>query len=598
MLTELREKSQSFLIYVLFGVLIFVFIFFFGPQSEGCQSGGSGVKARRGWAATVSGAGDSLELTQEEVELQLRRQAAVSRLSLSDLQAGELAQMRHDVLMQMVDQARIAQKAKSMGLAVGEDELNKFIISKKNRDFGLFAVKVGAGNTLDDYRFDFETYKATIRQGFGTSAEQYRAIIGQELLVSRYLDFLTEQIQVSDAEVKTAYDRKETQWNLEFVVFDTKQISGEIAPATAEEGAAYAKANAEAVAKNYEDNKKLYVHDKEVKIRRISLKVPQDATEAEKAEIKKKAEEVLAKAKAEGANFEALASEYSEDYFKSFGGDMSWKGVENSPEADYKVYAALEKGQISELQDSNNSFWFVKADDIRPAINRPLDEVKVEIGTALATKNKRQAKAKAEAQALLAKAKTANSSLSALAGGEKPAEEGGLKMPSPGEEAPSDEGSAEEAPAAPSFKVQETGLFSDERPSWDIIPRLGKVPALAAKLDSLTTEAPLGGEVYQADDRFYVVRLKERKAPDAEAFESQQADLKLRLRRQRQAQIMGQWQVYLFGPSRLREIYQQRGLGILDTVLTSANEDPNVKINTQAFPAPVALPQQGAQQGG
>ena len=53
MLTNLRERSQrSFGVLILFGML--TFIFFFRPQSEGCQPRQEGASLD-GWAARVNG---------------------------------------------------------------------------------------------------------------------------------------------------------------------------------------------------------------------------------------------------------------------------------------------------------------------------------------------------------------------------------------------------------------------------------------------------------------------------------------------------------------------------------------------------------------
>ncbi|MFN3198810.1 MAG: peptidylprolyl isomerase [Bradymonadia bacterium] len=587
----MREKSQNFGIYFLFAILIFVFIFLFGPQSEGCQ-GSSAVQARVGWAATVANA----ELTQEEVEVQLKRKYR----NLSDLSAADLAQLRREVLMQLIDVTRMAQKAQSMGLAIDKETITNFIVSKDNPDFFAFAIKVGTGNTKDDFRFDVDTYRSVVRQVFGINDEEYRRIIEQELLVQRYMEFLTEQVQVSKAEAQEAYERRERKWNLEFVTFDAAKVT-ELTPATPEEGAAYAKANADEISKYYEDNKGVYVHDKEVKVRRILLKLPKGADDAKKAELKKKAEEILAEAKAEGADFEAIAREKSEGYYKNFGGDMGWRSSDNSPAEDYKVYAGLEKGQISAVSENASGFWIVKADDVKPAIDRKLDAVRDEIGQILASKTKRRTQAKADAEALLAKVKGGNVTLAELA---KPAEEATPEMPKPEMPKPEmpkpeKEGdtpampkpeTAQNTPKKPAFKVQETGMFNDDRPNWEIIPKMGKVPELAGVLNSLTKEKPQPGQLFEANDRFFVVRLKDAQDPNMELFEKEADDLTNRLRRQRQGQLVGQWRGYLFGQAQYRDFVKQRGLGLLALALPEVEKDSSIKVNTQAFPGPPAPP--------
>ena len=388
MLTELREKSQSFGIYILFGILIFVFIFFFGPQSEGCQPGGTSMNLND-WAAEVGGE----EIIQREVEISVRRQALYDPDFDADAEA--LAQIRRASVLQIVEQAVVEQAARRMGLAVSDEALSQYIISDDNPDFPLFSDQAG--------RFDPERYRAQLTQSLGATADVYRRAKRREMIVQNYLTFLASQVQVGEAEARAAFDRSRRTWNLEYLAIDPAEHAGPVAEPTAADGAKYAADNAEAVKTYYEENKGDYDRDKEVKVRRVLIRKPKEGGAAAETAAKAKADELRAAALAEGADFEKIARESSEGYYKAFGGDMGWQSKANTAEQDYAVYAALEKGAVSEVQTSPIGFWFVRADDVKPAVKKSLDEVKDEIGLLLARKNARVAAARTVADAALAK---------------------------------------------------------------------------------------------------------------------------------------------------------------------------------------------------
>lgn len=580
MLTELREKSQSFGIYILFGILIFVFIFFFGPQSEGCQPGGTTMNLSD-WAAEVGGE----EIVQREVEISVRRQALYDPDFDSDAEA--LALLRRQAAQQIVEQAVVEQHARRMGLAVSDEALSQYIISDDNPDFPLFSD--AAGN------FDAERYRAQLTQSLGATADVYRRAKRREMIVQRYLMFLGSQVQVSEAEARAAFDRSRRTWNLEFLAIDPEEHVGGLTDPTPAEGKAYAAKNADEVQGYYDDNKSSYDRDKEVKVRRVLIRKPKEGGAEAETAAKAKAEELRVAAMAEGADFEAIARESSEGYYKSFGGDMGWQSKANTAEQDYTVYAALEKGAVSEVQTSPIGFWFVKAEDVKPAVKKSLDEVRDEIGLILARKNQRIAAARELAKETLDKVKRGASLDDArplppappVEGAEEGFDDPTVEVPGPDEEAIAEEPTPtpDEDAAAAAVKgpeVESTGPFSADRPQWDMIPGIGKSEALAGMLDGLTAEKPLVDEAIEVGGKVYVVRLKERVEPDDEAFAKEKDTFMRRLRDQRAARLLGNWQAVLFGPVRQREVLRRFTGGALQTLVAKAE----YRLNPDLYPAP------------
>jgi peptidyl-prolyl cis-trans isomerase D len=99
-------------------------------------------------------------------------------------------------------------------------------------------------------------------------------------------------------------------------------------------------------------------------------------TDAEVAEIKKKAEDVLKQVK-KGGNFEDLAKKYSEDPgSKDKGGDLGWIIEKQTVPEFEKAAFSLNKGQVSDLVQTVYGFHIIKVLDKETAHTRPFDEVK------------------------------------------------------------------------------------------------------------------------------------------------------------------------------------------------------------------------------
>jgi len=566
MLTDLREKSQSFFIYILFGILIVVFIFFFGPQSEGCQPNAVKVRNLSSWAAKVNGE----TVTQREVEISVRRQALLNR-NFDDSKMNEL---RRDTVDQVVEQTLLEQRARSMGLAIGDKALSQYIVGDKNADGPLFRDRDGT--------FNPKSYRDQLTQLLGATTDSYRRAKEREVLVSRYLTFLMTQVKVSDAEIKAAYDRAKRTWNLEYVVFDPASETDTV-PADAVAVAAFTGKSADEIKTYYEANKKTYQRGKEVKVRRVLVKKPKEGGNAATADAKKKAEGLLADVRKPGASFAELAKTSSEGYYKKSSGDMGWQTAETTSKDDFAVYEKLNKGQISDLQESAIGFWFVKAEDVKPAVSTSLEQATSEIAGKLLADSAKSDAARKKADDLFKRA-ASGKTLTALTLPPTP-----LVVPTE-ETAEGAEAAPAPVPApAPPSPVKTTGPFSEDRPVWARIPGIGKSDAIAAKLGTLTEKKPLIDGVMEIDNKFYVVRLRERVEPTDEGFSSEKDEYGQRLRFGRISRLFGNWRGILFGAVNQRELLRKFQGG----TMLSADFGPNVEINEADYPveAPAAANQ-------
>ncbi|MEG1584248.1 MAG: peptidylprolyl isomerase, partial [Anaerovorax sp.] len=97
---------------------------------------------------------------------------------------------------------------------------------------------------------------------------------------------------------------------------------------------------------------------------------------------KAKAEEVLAKLQA-GGSFEDMAKQYGTDGTKDNGGDLGYFGKGKMVEPFEKAAFALEKGQMSELVETEFGWHIIKVTDKKEY--KPYEEVEASIKNELTT---------------------------------------------------------------------------------------------------------------------------------------------------------------------------------------------------------------------
>ncbi len=201
-------------------------------------------------------------------------------------------------------------------------------------------------------------------------AEQERDV--QQLLF-KSSDYV-QQVKITDAMLKDYYDKNSTQFvipeeaKIEYVVLNADAISAHI-NVTDDDIKAY-----------YEQNKKRYSVDEQRRASHILVAVKKDASEADKAAAKAKAEKLLAQLRQTPGDFAKLAKEHSDDPGSAEkGGDLDYfsHGMMVPPfeAAAYK----LKQGEISDLVQSDFGFHIIQLTDVKAGSVKPLDEVKSEI---------------------------------------------------------------------------------------------------------------------------------------------------------------------------------------------------------------------------
>ncbi len=189
-------------------------------------------------------------------------------------------------------------------------------------------------------------------------------------VVSFPADKFRDSVTVADSEIASYFDAHKDDFKIpekrkiRYALVDMQAIRDRIT------------ISPEDVRRYYEDNQQQYSTPEQVRASHILLKTDGKND----AEVKKRAEEILAKAKAPGADFAKLADQYTEeDAGKSHGGDLDYfsKG-QMVPEFDAVAFA-LKPGQISDLVKTQYGYHIIKVTDRKPATTKSIDEVKAQI---------------------------------------------------------------------------------------------------------------------------------------------------------------------------------------------------------------------------
>ena len=104
-----------------------------------------------------------------------------------------------------------------------------------------------------------------------------------------------------------------------------------------------------------------------------------DASAADKAKAKQKAEELLAQVKAHPDQFAQIAQKNSQDPGSaSKGGDLGYfsRGMIAGGQAFDDAVFGLKKGEVSDIVQSDFGYHIIQATDVKPAVTKPFDEVK------------------------------------------------------------------------------------------------------------------------------------------------------------------------------------------------------------------------------
>lgn len=385
MLQLIREKAQSWIAIAIVGLLILglstvAWDAYFSPDPEVPVAKVNGEKVT------------SNEFQRAYSQQRARLQQMLGSADISQFIPDEV-EFKKNILKRLEEEELIFQAAVASGYRVSDA-----LLSQQIRNFNVFQ----AGG-----QFDSVTYQNWLRQNYMSAGEfeeilrrdvllqQYRLAIGatswtteserdallalQEqkrdvgfvtIAASNYLD----KVSVSDESVQTYYDTNASKFStqekvsIEYLELKISEISKDVDVDEAK------------LQEIYEERKSDFGVPEERRTRHIMIEVAGDASEEQLNSAREKAEALL-KQITDGASFETLARESSDDIgTANDGGDLGYLSHDSMIDPVYADAAfALKKDSVSDVVKSAYGFHIIKLEGINAGQVKTFAEVKNEL---------------------------------------------------------------------------------------------------------------------------------------------------------------------------------------------------------------------------
>lgn len=341
---------------------------------------------------------DGKPLTQQEFDNAVRNQLDNYRQRLGaqfDQKMFDTPEFKQNLLDQLIAERAIAAEVVRSHLTVS-DALLQRVIKEQFGGEGAFDMEryksilaaQGMTPTMYDQRLRRDLTLQQLGNAIQATGFAPRAVaktlsdIGaqerevQELLLP-VADFVP-QVKVTDEMVKAFYDKNAKffevpeQAKIEYVVFNSDSVLSQISVTDAD------------VAAYYNANQAGFSTPESRRAAHVLVAVKKGASAAEVAAAKAKAEAIVAELRKAPADFAKVAKAKSDDAVSAEqGGDLDivTKGALPAP-----VEAAvlkLKQGEISDAVQSEFGFHVLTVTALKPAVVKPLDEVKTEVAAVL-----------------------------------------------------------------------------------------------------------------------------------------------------------------------------------------------------------------------
>ena len=295
------------------------------------------------------------------------------------------------ILDQQIFEKELEYEAKQLGITVSDEE-------RADRIRQFLPTAYEGGNFIGRDR-----YAAEVQARFQLPVPVFEDLVSKGLLQEKFRKLVTDGISVGPAELQEEFRYRNEKVKLDYALIKPEDLEAKITPDEAEIKAAYEKSRAQyqiperrvvryglvdvnqirqnvkisddQLKAQYQQNIAQYQVPNRVHVEHI-LFFTQNKTDAEVAEIKQKAEDVLKQAR-KGAKFDDLAKKYSEDPgTKAKGGDLGWIVEKQTVPEFEKAAFSLNKDQISDLVKTQYGFHIIKLLEKETAHTKPFEEVK------------------------------------------------------------------------------------------------------------------------------------------------------------------------------------------------------------------------------
>ena len=384
-LQAIRDRAQNWIAWVIVSILIVVFAVwginvYFEPEAD----------------VTVAKVND-VKITQSLYQraYDQQRQQLASRLGSNVSEEFiEAMGLKRQVLDRLVEEEAQIQVSSDLGYRISTAQLVNHInqvqaFQKEGRFDRELYEQVLSSNALRPIVWEQEQRRVLLL------TQPYRGVTSTHFVVKPELDAVLrlreqtrslgyallslakfeEGVQVSDEDVKAYYEKNQDRFKTaEEVKIDYIELNiADLAKAVPIDEAA--------LKQRYEDQKSTFGVEERRRASHILFQVPSDADEAKVAEIRKKAEDALARAR-KGEPFDELAKTLSDDPGSAAqGGDLGFFGRNIMEKAFEDAAYSLTEGQVSDLVRTGFGFHIIKLTGIEAATFKPFDAVRAQLAT-------------------------------------------------------------------------------------------------------------------------------------------------------------------------------------------------------------------------
>jgi peptidyl-prolyl cis-trans isomerase D len=306
-------------------------------------------------------------------------------------------EVRLNLLQQLVRERLLEKKAADLRFAVPNAQI---------------AERIAADARFrEEGRFSLDLYKRLLAQA-GIPQPVFEQSVRKQLLAEKLIDPIARGGIVARNATEAFVSLVEQRREVQFAVIDAAQFAREVKVDEAQARAFY-EANAAAfstpeeakfeyvvltqdallaqatvtpdeVKAQYQSAAKTYTQEEQRDASHILIAVKPDASEADKAAAKKRAEDLFAQAKANPAKFAELARQHSQDPGSApQGGALGANPRGTMVKSFDDAVFAMQPGEIAGPVQSEFGWHVVRLNGVTPAKTRPFDEVKAQIETEL-----------------------------------------------------------------------------------------------------------------------------------------------------------------------------------------------------------------------
>lgn len=367
---------------ILVGVIAVSMLLYLVPTAPGTNADGSS-------SALVATIGKE-SITAQELRARLQEITRGQPIpkQFESIYAGQL-------LQQMVLQKEMAYEADRLGIRATNEE-----VADRIKLFLPTAFNNGVPVSIDQYT-------SQVLDRFKMPVSQFESLVRQQIVDQKMQRMITDGISASPAELQEQFRYQNEKIKIQYALFKPEELEAKIKLDETEIKSAYEKNKTKyqvpekrvvryALLDPVKVRQSIQISDDQLKseyqrtiaayqvpsrahVQHILLMTVGKNTDAEIAEVKGKAEDVLKQVK-KGGKFEDLAKKYSEDPgSKAKGGDLGWIQEGQTVPAFQASAFGQPVGSISDLVKTEYGFHIIKVLQRESAHTQPFEEVKEQI---------------------------------------------------------------------------------------------------------------------------------------------------------------------------------------------------------------------------